>query len=617
MLHLMGDHNDNYSLKTGIHLRILATSDTHMHLTGWDARHDSTAYGLGLDQLAVSIRAARRAAPGQTVLLDNGDTLQGTPEADICAEAGGAMTHPWPAIADALGYDAMGLGNHDFDYGLAFLESVVGQMRMPVLCASLSQGRIAGVEPTAILTRTLACSDGTERPISIGVFSVLPPQTLNWNERHLAGRIAFDTGVTAAQQAVTKLRNAGADLIVALCHSGLSTQTDPGAENFGTQLAAQVAGIDAVILGHTHRRFPDADHGGGPLVDPGAGTVAGIPAVMPGFAARSLGVIDLQLAWAAEGWHVTGHAVALLGAPEGDTDPAISALAAPAIAATRAAMNTPLTTTGHDIHSYFTALQSETESALVARALTGVIARHVAGTPLADLPLIATVPPAAAGGHGGASNYVHVPAGVVLTRHAAMLCPYQNAIWAAVLTGTDLANWAERSAAYFAPKRGRLSLLVNPEAPYFSFDSLIGLEIEVDPFAPARFDEGGAVLDPTASRVRALRYNGAAIAPEARFLVAMTSYRGAGGGGFPGLETADTILRTDDDLTEAVRKVMAQGPLGDRPAKTAWRFTPDLGEQVIVETAPAAANHLAEIAQFDPHPIGLSDGGFLRLRVTL
>lgn len=613
----MGEPAAKSSRNTGAYLRVLGTSDTHMHLTGWDARYDHTSYGLGLDQLAVTIRAARDAAPGQTLLLDNGDSLHGTPEADICAQGSAAMAHPWAQITNALAYDAMGLGNHDFDYGLGFLETVAGQMNMPVLCSSLSKGAIAGVQPTALLTRTLICGDGVARPISIGIFSVLPPQTFNWNQRHLCGHIAFDTGVSSARRAVASLRGQRADLIIALCHSGLSTQTDPGCENFGVQLAANVPGIDAMILGHTHRRFPDAEHGGGPLVDPKAGTVAGVPSVMPGFAAKSLGVIDLKLVWGDAGWQVSGHDVSLIGPSGQMTDAAIGALAAPAIAATRDVMATPLTTTGHTIHSYFTGLQTETESALVARAMTQVIAREVAGTPLAALPLIATVPPAAAGGHGGAANYVNVPKGVVLNRHAAMLCPYQNAIWAAVLTGSELANWAERSAAYFAPRRGRLSPLINPDAPYFSFDSLVGLEVEVDPFAPARFDDAGEMLNPDARRVRAIRHRGEDLSPDARFLVAMTSYRGAGGGGFPAITAQDTIIRTTQDLTAAVRDLMARGPLGDAPSRTAWRFVPDLGEQVILETSPLAADHLADIAHFDPQPMGINEAGFLQLRLTL
>lgn len=602
---------------TQAHLRILATSDVHMHMTGWNARQDYMARGVGLDQLAPTIHAARSGARGLCLLFDNGDILQGTTEGDLCAQACCDIPHPWPGIADALGYDAVGLGNHDFDYGLPFLERIVDQIKPPVLCASLSQGHIAGVAPSALLHRRVTCADGVERPICIGVTSVLPPQTLVWNHQALTGRLAFDSGVVAAGKAVDALRRDKADVIVLLCHSGLSGDADPDAENFAAQVGAQVPGIDAMIMGHTHRRFPGDDPGMGDVADAGEGTIAGVPSVMPGFSAQTLGLIDLDLGWSDTGWQVAGHKVALLDAAQDQTDPSVTDLAAPIIAATRQAMAVPLTTTGHHIHSYFNALQSGTDSVIVARAMMQAMTRHVAGGPLADLPMVAAVASPAAGGHSGVMNFVDIPEGPVLARHAAMICPYPNQVWAAVLTGAALRTWMERSAAYFGPRRGALSPLANSDAPAFNFDTLVGMETEIDPFAPPRFDVVGHELDPKASRVRALRHNGVEVGPQSRFVVAMTSYRGAGGGRYPGLDMAQEIIRTEADLTAAVRDVFRAAPLGDTAAASAWRFVPGLGAQVMIETSPKAADHLSEIARFDPQPLGLSAAGFLKVRVTL
>lgn len=610
--------NDHMNSRTAsASLRLLATSDVHMHMTGWDARQDKTACGIGLDQLAITIHEARATAPGHTLLLDNGDILQGTAEGDICARPNCAIPHPWPAVANALGYDAVGLGNHDFDYGIEFLEGIVAQIAAPVLCASLSEGHIEGVQSGVLLSLALDCQDGLARPISIGVFSVLPPQTLMWNHRNLVGQVAFDNGVDAATRAVKKLRADGADLIVALCHSGLSAQTDPGTENFAAQLAKDVPGIDAMIMGHTHRRFPGEDHGIGAVADAKKATIANVPAVMPEFAAQSLGVIDLDLVWDEGCWRVVGHSVALKPAAQCEADTAISTLAAPSIAATRTLMDVPVSATGHGIHSYFNALQTETEHALVARAMTRVIADEARDTPFASLPVLASVSSSAVGGHGGVANFIAIPKGTVLARHVAMICPYQNDIWAAVLTGADLWNWAERSAAYFGPRVGTVSHLANPDAPFFSFDSLMGLETVIDPFAPPRYDPTGGLIDSGANRIRSLKHNGIDLAPDSKFLVAMTSYRGAGGGAFPGLTTAETILRTDADLAKAVQKELIEEPLGDAPAPSAWHFASNLSQQVMLETSPDAADHLDSIARFDPHPMGLTDAGFLQIRVTL
>ncbi|WP_420012625.1 5'-nucleotidase C-terminal domain-containing protein [Tateyamaria sp.] len=599
------------------HLRILATTDVHMHMTGWNARQDHMDRGVGLDQLAPTIHAARDSAPGLCLLLDNGDILQGTSEGDLCALDPCPVAHPWPGIATALGYDAVGLGNHDFDYGLPLLERITAQMVPPVLCASLGPGQVAGVLPHTQLARTVQCSDGTTRALRIGVTSVLPPQILVWNHRALHDRVTFEHGVVAAGRAVAALRAGGADVIVLLCHSGLSLDPDPAGENFAAQIEAQVPGIDAMILGHTHRQFPGDDQGMGAIVDATRGTVAGVPAVMPGVFAKSLGCIDLALAQNHDGWQVVGHESGLQDARPDDPDDAITTLAAPSIAAARSRLAEPLTTTGHAIHSFFNLLQSGTEAVLVARALTQAIAGEVAGGSLAEVPLIASVACTAAGGQGGVMNYVDIPKGPVLARHASMISPYPNQIWAILMTGAALYDWAERSAAIFGPTAGRLSPLANPDAPAFNFDTLVGVEAEYDPFAPARFDASGSLLDRAATRVRRLRYKGADIAADDRFLVAMSSYRGAGGGNFPGLDTATQVLRTELDMRKAVSETFRDAPVGAASAPSAWHFVTGLEAQVIIETAPWTTAHLEDIARFDPRPMGLNAAGFLEVQVTI
>jgi len=604
---------------TKIHadLRILATSDIHMHVTGWDALRNAVTTGRGMDVLTHSITAARRAAPGTSILLDNGDTLQGTPMGDICARPRSGIPHPWPGVANALGYDALGLGNHDFDFGLPFLERIISQLDAPVLCASMIKGQVHGARSGIILKRLVACSDGQDRPLSIGITSVLPPQTAIWNHRHLVGRIAFDDGVSAAQRAVRLLRRDGADIVIMLCHSGLAPKPDAEGENFANALAARVRGIDAMILGHTHKTFPAPDHDGDSRTDPEKSTVHGVPAVMPGFAAQALGVIDLGLRWEKDKWRVANH-VAVLHSPDIRhlPDRSVTAIAAPAVAATRDALDAPLSKVDLGFHSYFDMLQSGTATALVAGAMRSAIAAKVSETSLSVLPLLAAVAPMAVGGRSGPDHYVNVPQGVVRERHVAMMVPYPNTVWAAVMTGAELLDWAERAAAYFEPA-GDGSLLVNHRAPAFNFDSLHGLDTVIDPFRPARYDTAGLCIAPGAHRVLSLTRNGVPVASTDTFLVAMTSYRGAGGGVFPGLTHDTNIVRTDIDLADAVRRELTRGAFTTGLDRSVWQFAPDLGKTVVIQTAPDAQTHLDEIARYAPEPTGLTDNGFLQVRVTL
>ncbi len=590
-----------------------------MHLTGQDVLRNTVTPNRGLDVLATVISAARRAAPGTSILLDNGDSLQGTPLGDACAAPGTAEPHPWPAMVNALGYDAIGLGNHDFDFGLGVLERITRAITPPVLCASLIKGRIASVQANTILVRSVACSDGVHRDLAIGITSVLPPQTAIWNQRHLVGRVAFDTGVDATRRAVRALRRGGADLVILLCHSGLSPVPDGEGENFSTAVAAQVRGIDAMVLGHTHRLFPADDHDGGPQCDPVKGTVHGVPAVMPGFAAQALGVIDLGLRWSASrGWRVGKHVVALHTPGKRHTpDPQMTRIAAPALAATRDALDAPLARTQTGFNSYFDMLQSGTATSLVARAMRRVIRDRVRDTPLAGLPLLASVAPMAVGGRAGPDHYVDAPAGMIRERHVSMMVPYPNVVWAAVMSGQELWAWAERAATFFAPGASADGLLVDPGAPSFNFDSLHGLHTVIDPFKPPKYNVMGKPVASDGGRIVSLSHAGTPVHPDHLFLVAMTSYRGAGGGAFPGLTHETNIVRTDVDLAHALRDEITGTDLPTHPAPSVWQFVNGLDASVLIETAPAAQAHLNDIARFAPEPAGRSEAGFLRIRVTI
>lgn len=598
-------------------LRIAATSDVHMHLTGWDALRNIHVQTKGMDRLATLIRDARKTAAGGFILVDNGDALQGTPLGDVCVDA--PENHPWPAALNALSFDAVGLGNHDFDFGLPFLNTVMKQARCPVLCANETNNAVTCAAPFAIVERSVPCSDGEDRLLRVGLTSVLPPQTAVWNRRCLDGAAQFESGVEATAKAVSALQDAGADLIVLLCHSGLDDGVEATGENFGAAIAAKVSGIDAMILGHTHLRFPGPDHAGLEGLDAINGTVFGVPAVMPGHAGTELGVIDLTLVHGLSGWQVETHAVRRSGVRvDVPVDEALVSITSPLVEAMRMHLDKPIGSTPEHLHTWFSMLRPSATEALVAHALSGTIADAIVGTDLANLPVLASVAPAALGGRAGPDNYVDIPAGALCERHVAMLCPYPNTIWAAVLTGAELQDWIERSLAFFNPVNDAAAALVNPEAPSFNFDMVHGTEVEVDLRAPAAFDANGHRLLQDASRVRRLTYEGQSVRPNDRFVVAMTSYRGAGGGNYPGIGPRTETVRTHVEMRQALRAAMAGDILSTIPPDSRpWRFTPDQGVRRTIQTSPVAEDYLSYIAEFDPQPLGLDESGFLQVQVSI
>ncbi len=100
------------------HLVIVATADVHGHATEWDFVSDR-AFGGGLARAARAIDSLRARYPGEVIVVDAGDLLEGEPFADYFARVAPRDPHPVIEAMNLIGYDVATPGDHDFDYGLA------------------------------------------------------------------------------------------------------------------------------------------------------------------------------------------------------------------------------------------------------------------------------------------------------------------------------------------------------------------------------------------------------------------------------------------------------------------------------------------------------------------
>lgn len=279
-------------------LRILATTDLHAHLMAYDYFSARPSKTVGLARTATLIRQLR-AEGTNVVLFDNGDVLQGNPMSDWVAghpETMADAPHPMFAAMNALGYDAGTLGNHEFNYGLGFLEQALRGAAFPIVSANVQDGEGGMiVPPFVILDRMITDADGTSWPIRIGVIGFAPPQIALWERISLGGAIRTLDIVGTARSLIPQMKVDGAEVIVALCHAGIGqAEEEAFQENAAVPLAA-VSGIDAIVTGHTHQVFPDQGWADDGPVHGAAGLLHGKPAVMAGFHGSHLGVIDLTL----------------------------------------------------------------------------------------------------------------------------------------------------------------------------------------------------------------------------------------------------------------------------------------------------------------------------------
>jgi 2',3'-cyclic-nucleotide 2'-phosphodiesterase/3'-nucleotidase len=607
-------------------LRILATTDLHMNLRSHDYFTDRPAPQLGLVRTATLIRRARAETPN-SLLFDNGDVLQGNPMSDNLArrfKRGERNPHPMIAAMNALGYDAATPGNHEFNYGLPFLNHALGKAGFPVVSANIGGARQADGTtlpnlwpPFALLDRMILTEDGQSLPIRVGVIGFAPPQIAQWDRVHVMGQIDLTDIVAAARHHVPRMVAAGAEIVVALCHSGIGAEShEDGMENAAVPLAL-VDGIDALILGHTHQVFPGPATPMSDAVDPSLGLIHGKPAVMAGCNGSHLGVIDMILSrvdgrWRRQTQSVHVVPIADRARPRVPADPDLTRLVQDDHRRLLRHIRRPVGETRVPLHSFFSLIRPDAALQVVADAQRARATAILAGTPLADLPLLSAVAPFKAGGRGGPDAYLDIGAGVLCRRHASELYLYPNGFTILCLTGAAISDWLERSASVFLPLAAGITdqPLIDPDFAAYNFDLLDGLRYVIDPTRSRRTDGAGQVIDPAARRVSQIIVNDRPLDPAESVLVATNSYRAGGGGGFHAARTAAIAHQTDTPTSEIVLDYLRRNvPVAPVVPRT-WVFASHPGTGAWLDIGPGAAAHAARVPGLTQ--VASLPSGFLR-----
>ncbi|PYE28645.1 2',3'-cyclic-nucleotide 2'-phosphodiesterase/3'-nucleotidase [Rhizobium sp. PP-CC-3A-592] len=621
------------------HLRLMETTDIHVHVYPYDYYGDKPNETLGLSRTA-SIIDAIRAEAGNTLLVDNGDFLQGNPMGDFMAYQKGLKegdVHPVIKAMNLLGYEAGTLGNHEFNYGLDFMAKALAGANFPYVCANLTKGTLAEdptkdalfFKPYTIIEKTVTDGSGATSPLKIGLIGFVPPQIMLWDVKNLEGKAQTRDIVEAARAWVPVMKEDGADIIVALSHSGIdgSGQSDR-MENASLYLAG-VEGIDAVLTGHQHLVFPGPKSFDGIAgVDPVKGTLQGKPAVMAGFWGSHLGLIDLLLEKDGKSWKVVDFTTEArpiyhredkkVVADVNDRADVLTAAKAEH-EATLAYVRTPVGKTSAPLYSYFALVADDPSVQIVSQAQTWYIKDMLKETAWKDLSVLSAAAPFKAGGRGGADYYTDVSAGDIAIKNVADLYLYPNTVQAVIITGAQVKNWLEMSAGMFnrlTPGHKDQPLL-SASFPSYNFDVIDGVTYEIDLSQPTRFDTDGKLFDEAAHRITNLKFNGQPIDPAQNFVVATNNYRAGGGGKFPEIASDKVVFAAPDTNRDViVRYIHDQGTINPT-ADVNWRFKPLPGTTALFETGPKARPLLGQVKAAKIEDAGDGADGFARFRLVL
>ncbi|CAM4429919.1 bifunctional 2',3'-cyclic-nucleotide 2'-phosphodiesterase/3'-nucleotidase [Paenibacillus tarimensis] len=636
-----GAAEDTASGKAGqVKLRLLETSDIHMEIMNYDYYKDEVTHEFGLVKVATLIKQARQEEPN-SMLFDNGDLIQGNPMGDYMARVNKLSdkdaVHPVYKAMNLLNYDAATVGNHEFNYGLDYLQRAMKGAEFPYATANVYVDDKDGnpdndknyFTPYLMLDRTFKDEAGQDVKLKVGVIGFVTPQIMMWDQTHLAGKVIAKDIIETAKKFVPKMKEEGADVIVAMLHSGMGdTENNGEEENTAWLLSQEVPGFDAILFGHSHVVFPSASFAGMKGVDEKKGTVNGVAAVEPGYWGSHLGVIDLTLEQQNGDWTVVdsksearpiAQKVDGVVKPLVESDPEIVAAVKDEHEATLKYIRGPVGTITQPINSYFALVKDDPSVQIVTSAQKWYVERAIKGTDLEGTPILSAGAPFKAGGMDP-EYYTNIPAGTIAIKNVADLYVYPNTLKAVLLNGEQVREWLERSAGQFNqidPSVKTEQPLINTNFRTYNFDIIDGVSYQIDVTQPSRYDMEGKLANEKAHRIVNLKYNGKPVTEDMKFIVATNNYRAGGGGSFPGLDGSNIVVDSPDETRQVIIDyIQSQGKFNPS-ADGNWSLAPIKGDvNVTFLTSPKAAD-LATAAASTMAWVGNEESGFAKYKLNM
>ncbi|WP_142996807.1 bifunctional 2',3'-cyclic-nucleotide 2'-phosphodiesterase/3'-nucleotidase [Alteribacter keqinensis] len=551
-------------------LVIMGTTDIHAYMMPYDYMNDTVDDTYGLTKVHTLVEEIR-SEHENTLLLDNGDIIQGSIFGDMLAlvdPVGADEPHVIMDAMNMMGYDAATLGNHEFNFGLDYLDETIAKADFPWLSANVYNDGTEDLryDPYAIIEKVI-----NGETLNVGVIGLVPPQIMTWDRVHLDGNVYVNEIVESAKTYVPQMKEEGADIVVAVAHSGINPAED-ASENAGYQLS-QVEGIDAMILGHQHNVFPGTDaYSGIDGIDVEAGTVNGVPTVMPGAWGSHLGVIELDLTNTDGQWEVAGFDSEARETAAYEPHPDMVSLVEETHEATIEYVNSPVGDTATDLNTFFSRVMDNEVVQLVNDAQLDYMEQNFASTEYEDMAMLSAAAPFRAG-RGGA--YTNVEEGSIAIRDVNDIYVYPNTLHVVKVNGTELHNWLERSAENFLqidPDSSDRQYVINTDFASFDFDTIEGVEYQID------------VTQPVGERIVGLTYEGEDVTEEDEFLVATNNYRAGGGGAH--IDGVETVLASTDENREVIIDYIRDhdGPL-EVEVTNNWSLVPfETDAQVVFES---------------------------------
>ena len=525
-------------------LRLMYTTDTHGQITSFDYQRQ-TEVTRGYERIATMMETARNEVGDRNYMsFDLGDNIMDY-TTDFIYNQSPTSTQPvYKAIA-SMNYDAITLGNHEFDYGINYvtrqLESS-GLMDKCVLSNVTSKftGDYVFGRENRIIEKEVIDKSGRTRIVKVGIFGVTPP-TISVRTENVLNSLNAEGIYKTAEREVAALKAQGADIIIALAHSGVGTENpSETASNVGYAMA-HIDGLDVILGGHQHVYFPDENFSYLPDVDKNTWLIKGTRLVVMRDSARALGIVDLKLRFDEQGKvHIDSSTCDIRKVTSKvEPNPAITAFMdtwGPKI--TKNTTSAIGTIGEKRWTTYLAALESNPILQTVQNAQRAYAYQYITenAPQYLDLPILCATRYGMFGNESG-SEYGDVT-GTITNGRIQDFARYHQYIYVYEITGAQLKEWIEWAASTYQKtwtssrsewedpiisryaKQGGNSLLSSENVRnWMSMFFFGGVEYTINPSYDPRYSEDGRKISDS-ERVTSLTFNGAPVEADQKFVIA-------------------------------------------------------------------------------------------------
>lgn len=492
-----------------VQITILGTTDLHGNINPIDY-YTNKPDNRGFAKVATLINRVRKEQPN-TLLIDSGDTIQGSPLESFHSRKNNVRPDPMMLVMSSLNYDAMAVGNHEYNFGLKVLEKARSEAKFPWLSGNTYEKGSDRTHYKPYIVKEVA-------GVKIGIVGLTTPGVPYWDNPPNYAGLEFRNPVPEARKWVQALRmQEKVDVVVIAMHMGLGEdlrtgEASPGQiphENEAITIAKEVPGVDVIFMGHTHRDVPSL-------------YINGVLLTQANHWGRHLARADLYLQKEPSGWRVYAKSARTLPADDRvEPDPAVVKLAEPY---------------DRQVQEWLERVIAQSPEVLTAEearfrdtAILDLIQKVQLDAGKADVSMVASF-----------NQNARIEKGPITVRDVTELYVYENTLVVIEVTGQQLKDALEHSAKYYKTYEPGKSLreLIDEKIPAYNFDIAEGVTYDLD------------ISKPIGSRIQNLRFKGQPLAPSRKLRLATNNYRVNGGGGYSMYKNAPVLYRSSEEIRE-------------------------------------------------------------------